>query len=59
MPCMTFTELTFHFEMSELKFDALWNNRFMSVTSLTHQSPITPNWVRVVQVGVDSQLSLM
>jgi hypothetical protein len=31
----------------------------MFVTSLTHQSPITPYWVRVVQVGVESQLSLM
>ena len=59
MPAMLVTELTSHLEMSELKLDAPANMSCIFVTSLTHQSPITPYWVRVVQVGVDSQLSLM
>jgi hypothetical protein len=46
---MFVTELTSQFEMSELKFDALQKMHSMLVTSATHQVPISPYVVRVVQ----------
>jgi hypothetical protein len=59
MPAVVVTELTSQFEMLELKLDAPLNISFINVTSLTHQSPISPNSVRVAQVGIVAQFWLM
>jgi len=59
MPNMVVTEPTFQFEILELKLDAKENINDMSVTYPTFQVPISPYCVRVLQLGVVEQFSLM